>query len=500
MMAFTKRACHTTNAPARRWFHSCEKIFAAALALATLLTPVAALANATTLPNGKTQFFDGTGVPLANGQVFFFIAGTSTPATTWQDPAQSIQNPNPVILDSNGMAVIWGAGNYREVVLSAAGALIWDQQTNQLAGVVDEQNSAYQWGSLATGNNNSFNISLSPSITTYTAGLTVRFISNQTTNGPVQLNVNNVGLVPLTKFGSNPLVNGDIVNGELVQAVYDGTQFEMTSVPGSIPTTPGLGLQANAGTWSVNPAIFQGALGGLQLSNDGTSPNTTIDISSGYATSDDVTAMFTYVSAATKTTTSTFLVGSGNGCLDAGTVAPNLWYHVFAIARLDTGVADFLCSLSPTAPALPANYTVKRRLGSFATDGASNIKAFKQNGDEFIWSAPVADIATTTLGVTGTLFTFGGFPGGLKFNVLMRCNATNVGAFAVLLTSPDESDVAPNATAGNTQLQGAAGVTTAAQLSLRSNTSQQLRARSTAASTTLNCATYGYIDTRGRFN
>ncbi|MDT6993225.1 right-handed parallel beta-helix repeat-containing protein [Burkholderia cenocepacia] len=79
------------------------------------------------LPNGKQQFIDQNGHPLAGGLVYFYAPGTSNPVTTYQDSAGTIPNTNPVVLDSNGQAIIWGTGTFRQVVKNASGTTIWDQ-------------------------------------------------------------------------------------------------------------------------------------------------------------------------------------------------------------------------------------------------------------------------------------------------------------------------------------------------------------------------------------
>lgn len=84
---------------------------------------------ATLLPNAKTQFLDQNGKPLVAGQVFFYIPNTSTKKDTYQDPAQTILNTNPVVLDMYGQAIIWGTGTFRQVVYDQFGNLIWDQIT-----------------------------------------------------------------------------------------------------------------------------------------------------------------------------------------------------------------------------------------------------------------------------------------------------------------------------------------------------------------------------------
>ncbi|CAJ0710722.1 glycosyl hydrolase family 28-related protein [Ralstonia thomasii] len=89
------------------------------------------------LPNGKQTFFYQNGSPLANGSVAFYLPNTTTPATTWADPGSQTPNPNPVPLDANGQAIIYGNGAYRQIVKDANGVTIWDQQTAAAAGYAD---------------------------------------------------------------------------------------------------------------------------------------------------------------------------------------------------------------------------------------------------------------------------------------------------------------------------------------------------------------------------
>ncbi|HDR9026831.1 TPA: right-handed parallel beta-helix repeat-containing protein [Burkholderia vietnamiensis] len=91
---------------------------------------------ASILPNGKTQFVDSSGKPLANGTVTFYAPGTTTKQDTWQDQAQTQVNANPVVLDSRGQATIWGSGAYRQVVADRFGAVIWDQVVSEPTGAL----------------------------------------------------------------------------------------------------------------------------------------------------------------------------------------------------------------------------------------------------------------------------------------------------------------------------------------------------------------------------
>ena len=89
--------------------------------------------TATLLPNAKQQFFDTNGRPLAGGQVYFYIPNTSTLKSTWQDAGKTVLNTNPVVLDANGQAIIYGDGQYRQVVYDVHGNLIWDRLTDSPA-------------------------------------------------------------------------------------------------------------------------------------------------------------------------------------------------------------------------------------------------------------------------------------------------------------------------------------------------------------------------------
>lgn len=83
----------------------------------------------TILPNAKTQFFNGNGVPLAKGSVFMYVPNSTTLKTSWIDPGGVTPNANPIILDGNGECLLWGSGEYRQVVYDVNSNLIWDQLT-----------------------------------------------------------------------------------------------------------------------------------------------------------------------------------------------------------------------------------------------------------------------------------------------------------------------------------------------------------------------------------
>lgn len=89
------------------------------------------------LAGAGAQFFTSAGVPLAGGKIYTYQAGTTTPATTYQDSAGATPNTNPIILDSAGRPAATGGGNtqiwlasttnYKFVLTTSADVVLWTQ-------------------------------------------------------------------------------------------------------------------------------------------------------------------------------------------------------------------------------------------------------------------------------------------------------------------------------------------------------------------------------------
>ena len=77
------------------------------------------------------QFFTNDGVPLSGGLLYTYLAGTTTPQTTYTSSTGLVANSNPIVLDSAGRTPqqIWLTEGllYKFVLRDAAGVLI---QTN----------------------------------------------------------------------------------------------------------------------------------------------------------------------------------------------------------------------------------------------------------------------------------------------------------------------------------------------------------------------------------
>lgn len=74
------------------------------------------------------QFFDNDGNVLSGGKIYTYIAGSSTPKTTYTTSAGSIAHTNPIVLDSAGRVPtgeIWlSSGLYKFVINTSSDTLI----------------------------------------------------------------------------------------------------------------------------------------------------------------------------------------------------------------------------------------------------------------------------------------------------------------------------------------------------------------------------------------
>jgi hypothetical protein len=82
------------------------------------------MATATLIPAPRFTVFDANGNPVSGGLVHTYIPATTTPKATWQDAAETIQNQNPIPLDSAGSCLLYGAGTYQLTVVDANGVAI----------------------------------------------------------------------------------------------------------------------------------------------------------------------------------------------------------------------------------------------------------------------------------------------------------------------------------------------------------------------------------------
>jgi hypothetical protein len=174
---------------------------------------------------------------LAGGAVGMYIPGTLTTKQTFQNAAGTILNTNPIQLDLNGCALIYGTGTYRQILFDRLGNEVWDQPTT-----ATPSNSVY--AGLAGGTANAITVT-----DTSFAGLdgqAVTFLGAITNTGATTLNPSGFGAISIVKnatSGPVALTGGEIVGGtpgNIYTATYSAifNEFFMGNPLAAATTSP----------------------------------------------------------------------------------------------------------------------------------------------------------------------------------------------------------------------------------------------------------------------
>ncbi len=379
-----------------------------------------------------------------------------------------------------------------------------------------------------SGAGNAYSVALTGEPTTptaYTPSMMVLFRSTHVNSGNCTLSIAGIAAAPLLDVNGNQLPANAILNGSIISAIYIGTNFYLVSPNGmasltspafvGTPTAPTpvgtdnstkiattafavqLAFQAalpgqtgNAGKFlttngtSASWAPIIGIDHGFLLSNDGTTPNTVLDIAAGSRPDSTFTVQITGT-AFTKNTTGTWVAGTGNAGMGTGlTIAASTWYHVFAI--INSGSYDVYFDTSTTAANAPAGTTAHRYIGSFETDASSHIKSFYQVNQSVYYPQQVTDL-TAGSATTATLFTV---TAPLGFKTYPICHVVNSTASGTTyLWSPDIGATIPTAGVESDVVGGTVVVS-----SYSTNTSSQLYYSSYPSSQNINIYTAGYLN------
>jgi hypothetical protein len=90
-------------------------------------------------PISRRQFIDANGSPYSGGKIWTYLAGTTTPATTYKDSLAAASNTNPIILDSEGRTPysVWFADDvvYKYAVLESDDTPIYTE--DNVSGIND---------------------------------------------------------------------------------------------------------------------------------------------------------------------------------------------------------------------------------------------------------------------------------------------------------------------------------------------------------------------------
>lgn len=300
---------------------------------------------------------------LAGGSVTFYIPNTNTFKQTWKNSTQTTLNTNPVGLDQNGCAIIYGTGSYRQVLKDSLGNTVWDQLTTDTSA-----NNNTFWAGQASGTTNAITV-VDPGFNA-TDGTIIDFIPLFNNTGPTTLNPSafgNVSIVKDTTAGPVALTGGEII-----------------ATTGGVPNIVSVIYSATQNNFHLLNAVIQSASGasaplcgasGLKMVNGSSNSIVTITAKSlVMVTTAGLVINRSNVSFAVNTTlgTSTAAAGGMDGeALPASTAA---WIDIFGI---DNGAAPAglgtLAAGNGLNPSFPSGYSYKCYLGAFDTNTSNNL-------------------------------------------------------------------------------------------------------------------------------
>lgn len=155
------------------------------------------------------------------------VGATSISSTDFNTLLADIETALSASIAVDGQTVITAdlpmAGNKHTGVGNAAAR-------NQYLAAGQAQDGAVLWGGTGGGTADVITITLTPTLSAYTAGQGFRFISSGANTTNVTLNVDSIGAAAVNKVGGTALIAGDIPSGAIVEVVHDGTDFELTNI------------------------------------------------------------------------------------------------------------------------------------------------------------------------------------------------------------------------------------------------------------------------------
>lgn len=186
--------------------------------------------NLSAFAGAGAQFSDANGAPLTGGLIYTYLAGTSTPATTYTTRDGTTNNTNPIVLDAAGRtpAEIWLDGGVLYKFILKTSAFVQIGSYDDIPAINDTTSIS---NLITVAGTNTLTGLATPALNGYATGAQFSFIAQNTNTGAVTIDIDTLGVKSITKFGTTPLVANDIVAGALVLIEYDGTRFQFLNAP-----------------------------------------------------------------------------------------------------------------------------------------------------------------------------------------------------------------------------------------------------------------------------
>ena len=327
----------------------------------------------------------------------------------------------------------------------------------------------------------------------------------------------------------NPSTNGDFIGRVTApDANYGYGSSKSESAPGANDGTPYTAARANdifgfqqalmlrsgkvpsgnADTQLVSDALdamggilFRGVKYGLTVSV-GSNPDYDIDIAAGYIM-DDTFKKWIRVSARSKELDSTFVLGNGGGLSSATTLVADQQLYVYAIgngeAIADIIVADTRANALADAAVVIAGLTYIRRIRCLSTKLASSVLEPQVDLNGFIaWKNIARNVRSlSAFGATTAILVDASLPKGFLGRFGTRAVIGSDGVGYQLLSSTEQTDILPSATAFTTssaRTSGEPALPGENIIDTKVDSNNQIRIRGDISTTTFLVLSYGYVE------
>lgn len=177
------------------------------------------------------QQLSNAGQPLSGGQVFIYVAGTTTPVTTYTDSTGATPNSNPIVLNSAGRlpnVSVWVPSNTPHKLILEDSNGVTLSTIDQLYGINDPFLINQVSTTLPTGGGtaNAQTVTNSTPITTQVNGTEQWYTPGVANTGATNINVDSLGNMA-ARYLTKALVGGELQPGVPVILKSDGTFWNL---------------------------------------------------------------------------------------------------------------------------------------------------------------------------------------------------------------------------------------------------------------------------------
>jgi hypothetical protein len=209
----------------------------------------------------------------------------------------------------------------------------------------------------------------------YYKGFVVSFFVVNTNTGASDINVLNIGTVPLKQIDGSDLAPGNLTAGEYVSVYFDGSLFLLLKQ----------NLQPSAFTYPRSLKVF----------NNSVSPDSKVDIE---LDSWDFIILEDTEGKSIKVKLPTTITIDITADLDTGSEAPSTWYYIYLSTNATGSAVNGFFSTSLTAPVLPGSDIYKSRIAAFYNNAGGNFNRHYKS-----WFATVMPrVVLVNAGTAGT--------------------------------------------------------------------------------------------------